>query len=105
MTEFAAAPASPRDTLGRLLFGYQISQGILVAARLGLADLLIERLILPGDATSAAMFTDMDMLVLLGGRERTEAKYADLLAGVGLRLTRVLPTASPYASLEARRAE
>jgi hypothetical protein len=48
---------------------------------------------------------DMQMLVILGGRERSEVEYADLLAGVGLRLARVLPTRSPFSILEAQRAD
>jgi hypothetical protein len=35
------------------------------------------------------------MLVLLGGRERTEAEYGALLAAAGLDLRRTVPTASP----------
>ncbi|MFE1321132.1 methyltransferase [Kitasatospora phosalacinea] len=34
---------------------------------------------------------DLDMLLLCGGRQRTEAEFAALLARVGLRLTRVVP--------------
>jgi hypothetical protein len=37
---------------------------------------------------------DLHMLVLLGGRERTVAEYAALLAAAGLRLTADVPTAA-----------
>jgi hypothetical protein len=35
-----APPPIPRDTLQQLLLGYRVSQGLMVAAKLGLADLL-----------------------------------------------------------------
>jgi hypothetical protein len=38
---------------------------------------------------------DLVMLVMLGGRVRTEAEHADLLRSAGLRLTRVVTTTSP----------
>ncbi|HEX2033731.1 MAG TPA: methyltransferase [Chloroflexota bacterium] len=46
--------------------------------------------------------TDVNMLVLTGGRERTEAEYRTLLEGAGLRLTRVIPTASMASIFEAQ---
>jgi predicted O-methyltransferase YrrM len=67
--------------------------------------LIVERLIAPGNAPSPAKSVDMQMLVMLGGRERTEKEYADLLASAGFRLARVLPTRSPFSILEARRAD
>ena len=41
------------------------------------------------------------MLVMLTGRERTPDEYGALFARAGLRLSRVVPTASPYAVIEA----
>ncbi len=35
-------------------------------------------------------YRDLNMLVLLGGHERTRGKYRRLLAGAGLRLRRVI---------------
>ena len=45
---------------------------------------------------------DISMLVLTGGRQRTEAEYRQLLGGAGLELTRVVPTASPRWVFEGR---
>ncbi|WP_280448765.1 hypothetical protein [Nocardia brasiliensis] len=47
--------------------------------------------------------SDLNMLVNVGGRERTRADFADLCARAGLRLTSVTPlhAAAPYALLEA----
>ena len=40
------------------------------------------------------------MLVLLGGQERTEAEFRELLAAAGFQLRRVIPTQSPMRILE-----
>ena len=45
--------------------------------------------------------SDLNMLVSAGGEERTEAEYATLLAAVGFRLTRVVPTTSDVSIVEA----
>lgn len=44
---------------------------------------------------------DVHMMVLPGGRERTEAEFAQLLAAAGLRLTRVIVTSGVMCLLEA----
>jgi hypothetical protein len=65
--------------------------------------LLIIEMVLPsGNTPHPGKMLDMMMLVGPGGQERTEAEYAELLAKAGLRLTRVVPTASPVSVVEAR---
>ncbi|WP_078743453.1 methyltransferase [Pseudomonas fluorescens] len=44
---------------------------------------------------------DLDMLVMLGGKERTLPEYTTLLAAHGFKVTGVTPTASPFAIIEA----
>ena len=63
--------------------------------------LLVEQLL---DATPDQMrtaFSDLNMLVGPGGRERTQAEYAGLLDAAGFRLDRLVPTASDVLVLEA----
>ena len=48
--------------------------------------------------------SDMPLLVMLTGRERTADEFGSLFAKAGLRLTGVTPTHSPIAVIEARRA-
>jgi orsellinic acid C2-O-methyltransferase len=43
---------------------------------------------------------DLTMLVALGGRERTEAEFADLLGSSGFKLASVTPTGLEYSLLE-----
>jgi cyclopropane fatty-acyl-phospholipid synthase-like methyltransferase len=57
----------------------------------------------PGHEVDAA-FSDLNMLVLPGGRERTEQQYGTLFDDAGLRLSRTLDTTSRYSIVEARSA-
>lgn len=50
---------------------------------------------------SPGKYVDVTMLLLTGGRERTEAEYAVLLAASGFRLNRSYDTASNYNILKA----
>ncbi len=47
-------------------------------------------------------WVDLEMLLNLGARERTAAEYDDLLARAGLRMTRVVHTATPLSVVEAK---
>lgn len=58
---------------------------------------LVEAVIPPGDAPSFGKFIDLVMLVMTGGRERTESEFRDLLAASGFRLEAIIPTRSPSA--------
>ena len=67
--------------------------------------LIIEVPIGAGADSSAGVFLDLHMLVMNGGRQRTEQEYRQLYAAAGLRLTRVIPTASEFSLVEGARAE
>src|SRR5437016_9568558 len=69
------------------------------------AKLLVVETVLP-DATepSPVTFMDMNMLVMLNGRERNAAEYKQLLGGSGFNLTRVIPTGGMFSLIEAERA-
>jgi hypothetical protein len=63
--------------------------------------LIVERLIPdePADAVPA-LLSDVNMLINTGGRERTNAEYASLLAEAGLNIGTVQPVAFPYGIIE-----
>jgi hypothetical protein len=63
--------------------------------------LLVEAVIGPGTTTAFSKFMDLNMLVMTGGRERTEAEYRALLDAAGLRLTRIVPTRTEMSIIEA----
>ena len=48
----------------------------------------------------AIFMTDIQMLVMFGSRERTEAEYGALMQKAGLRLTRVITTDSIFQLIE-----
>ena len=67
--------------------------------------LVAERVIPPGSLPSESKLFDINMLVTVGGRERTEAEYASLFHRAGMELTKVTPTTSPLSLVEAARSD
>jgi hypothetical protein len=64
--------------------------------------LIVERLLgESGDQGTLAAFSDLNMLVGPGGRERTEAEFDALLAAADLRRSRTVPTPTGFAVIEA----
>jgi hypothetical protein len=64
--------------------------------------LLIERVVPPGNEPAEAKLFDINMLVVVGGRERTAGAYRALLDDAGLTMTRLIPTGSALSLIEAR---
>lgn len=62
--------------------------------------LVVELVIDPGRSDELAYAMDLQMLVTLGGKERTAAEFEALYDAAGLRLTRIIPTASMYCLIE-----
>ncbi|MBS1810880.1 MAG: methyltransferase [Acidobacteria bacterium] len=65
--------------------------------------LLVEMVVPPGNDMDFSKLLDINMLVMTGGCERTEAEYAALLNNAGFKLTRILPTQGPASIIEAVR--
>jgi hypothetical protein len=63
--------------------------------------LLIELVLPEGPAPHPGKMLDMTMLVMMGGRERTEPEYAELLEQAGFRLVGVSPTGASASVIEA----
>ena len=64
--------------------------------------LVIEMVIKPKNEFQPAKWLDLNMLVLPGGRERTEAEYAEMYAKAGFRLERVVPTPTEVSVIEGK---
>jgi hypothetical protein len=62
---------------------------------------VIEPVIPDGPAFHFGKWTDLQMLVCVGGRERTETEYRTLLASAGFEVQEVVGTASPLSLLVA----
>ena len=65
--------------------------------------ILLETVVPPDNAPHMSKFLDIEMLAFPGGKERTEQEYAELFARAGFKLTRVVPTKSPFSVVEALR--
>jgi hypothetical protein len=61
---------------------------------------LAERVIPSGNTPAEAKLFDINMLVVMGGQERTQEQYRALFEAVGLRLTRTLPTNTSLSLVE-----
>ncbi|HXG68578.1 MAG TPA: methyltransferase [Blastocatellia bacterium] len=62
--------------------------------------LVVEMVIPEGNAPSPGKFLDLEMLLFLHSHERTEAEYRALYEQAGFKLTRIVPTQSPYSVIE-----
>ena len=66
--------------------------------------LVVETVVPEGNEPHYSKLLDLEMLISPGGQERTAEEYRQLLAVAGLRLSRILPTRSPFSIIEAVRA-
>ncbi len=62
--------------------------------------LVVETVIPPGNAPSFAKLLDLNMLLIPGGKERTESEYRQLYAASGFRLTKITPTKADVSVIE-----
>jgi hypothetical protein len=67
--------------------------------------LVAERVVPPGKLPSESKLFDINMLVNVGGRERTEAEYASLFHTADLELTKTTRTTSHLSFVEAARSD
>jgi O-methyltransferase len=89
-----ARDGSARGTLGEAR-EILSSLPILLQALLSLHGpgkaLLTEHVIKPSNQPDFAKWLDLNMLVILPGRERTAEEFRDLYAAAGFRLSRIIP--------------
>jgi len=62
--------------------------------------LVVEHVLPPGDTPSFGKLLDLNMLLLPGGVERTEAVFRRLFEGAGFRLSRIVPTEGDLSVIE-----
>jgi ubiquinone/menaquinone biosynthesis C-methylase UbiE len=62
--------------------------------------ILVEAVVPLGDEMHFAKFIDLNMLVMTGGKERTEEEFRQLYEGAGFKLTRIVATESPFSVIE-----
>jgi hypothetical protein len=66
--------------------------------------LVAEHVIPPGNVPSMARGSDLVMLVVAGGQERTEGEFRALFERAGFRVTRIVPTKVGICVIEGRKA-
>ena len=64
--------------------------------------LVIEMVIKPRNEPQIAKWLDLNMMVIRGGRERTEAEYREMYAKAGFTLTRIVPTPTEVSVIEGK---
>jgi hypothetical protein len=62
--------------------------------------MLVEAVVPATSEPHFSKFIDLNMLVMTGGRERTEEEFRKLYEESGFKLTRVVPTESPFSVIE-----
>jgi hypothetical protein len=63
--------------------------------------LLVECVIPNSSEPLFSKLLDLQMLVVTGGRERTETQFTDLLSAAAFRVTRIIQTTAPECVIEA----
>lgn len=63
--------------------------------------ILVDCVVPEGDEPHFSKFIDLNMLVMTGGKERTEKEFEKLLGVAGFKLLRVIPTDLPTSIVEA----
>jgi hypothetical protein len=65
---------------------------------------LLEFVVPEGNVPHVSKIIDLEMLYFPGGKERTEREFCELFSKAGLRLTKIVPTRSPFSVIEAEAA-
>jgi hypothetical protein len=106
----AVPPGGDCYVLRRILHDWDDERSIAILRRCAQAMashgkvLVIEAIVASGNEGPQTKFLDLQMLVMNGGRERTAAEYERLFTAAGLRLIRIIPTASDANIIEGERA-
>ncbi len=104
---FDAVPEADIHLLKHIIHDWDDDQSILILSNCARAlrpegrVVLVERVMPEDNRASQASLADLNMLVVLSGRERTAWEYTGLIARAGLRLDRVIDIALPVSVIEA----
>jgi hypothetical protein len=104
---FASVPSADAYIMKHIIHDWddercvQILSNIKRAMEPGAKVLIVETVVPEGDGPHYSKLLDLEMLASPGGAERTAEEYAALLARAGLRMTRIIPTRSPFSIIEA----
>ena len=77
-----------------------ILRNVHAAARPGARLLVVDSVVPPGPGPDFSKFADVNMMVMTGGRERTESQFRTLFNAAGFDLLHVHPTEGPLSIVE-----
>jgi hypothetical protein len=55
----------------------------------------------PGDTPHLSKMSDLNMLAMMGGKERTETEWRELLKGAGFTGIEIRQTSTPFSVIQA----
>jgi hypothetical protein len=106
---FSAVPAADAYIMKNIIHDWSDEKALTILKNCAAAGrgktkvVLIECVLTPGNEPHFGKWLDLEMLLLPGGRERTERDFARLLDAAGFTLTRVVPTKSAACVIEAEK--
>jgi O-methyltransferase domain/Dimerisation domain len=106
---FAEVPAADAYIMKHIIHDWSDEKALAIlrnchrAGRGETKVILLEAVLTPGNDPSFAKWLDLEMLLIPGGRERTEEEFASLFERAGFALSRVVRTKSAVCVLEAAR--
>ena len=78
-----------------------ILANIAAAGGSGARLLLLEFVVPPGDAPHPSKISDLNMLAIVGGKERTETEWRELLTAAGFTGIEIRQTSTPFSVIQA----
>jgi hypothetical protein len=106
---FSSVPAGDVYLLKQVLHDWDDDQSVSILANCaramnGKGRVFVVEMVIPDDGRPGpAQLVDLNMLVMLPGRERTLSEYQRLFERAGLRFVRQIESQSPFQILEAAR--
>jgi O-methyltransferase domain len=79
------------------------AEAMVNGGKLILVERIVPKRLEPSAVHRTIALMDLNMLVVLGARERTEDEYRALLRSAGLHLTRIIPAVLNFSIIEAVR--
>lgn len=107
---FASVPSADAYIMKHIIHDWSDERSITILKNInasmkpGGKVLIVEVVVPEGNEPHYSKLLDLEMLASPGGVERTKKEYDELLAQAGLRLTRIIPTKSPFSIVEAIKA-
>ncbi|HMD24262.1 MAG TPA: methyltransferase [Streptosporangiaceae bacterium] len=79
----------------------RILANIAVAAGSGARLLVLDFVVPPGDTPHLSKMSDLNMLAMMGGKERAETEWRELLKGAGFTGIEIRQTSTPFSVIQA----